>query len=329
MLNFYDSDYKELVKNIIYRGREKTDRTGTGTKSLFGQQLRVDMRNGFPLLTIKDTHFKSVLHELMWMLDMVPDEYKKDVLPDGTRAGCTNIKYLVDNKVRIWNNWPHEKYVQQTGEAISVAEFGQRVADSDEFAQKYGDLGPVYGRQWRYWDDRIDQFKQVANRLTERPDDRRMLVSAWNPTHVPNQALPPCHLLYQVWTAPMTEEESEKYGDIYGKGNPKFFISLQFYMRSVDVILGLPFDIASYAIQLEMLARHANMVPLDLVAALGDTHIYLNHIDDNLLTMLTREGYTLPQLEIDPFEDLDDLRADNIRTVGYKCHPKLHFKIAV
>ncbi len=261
--------YLDLVRDILDNGTEKRDRTGTGTLSVFGRQLRFDLSEGFPLVTTKRIHLKSVVHELLWFL-----------------AGDTNIAYLNDHGVTIWDEW----------------------------ADATGELGPVYGRQWRSWaapDGRvIDQMAEVVEAIRRNPDSRRLIVSAWNPADVPAMALPPCHLLFQFYVAD-------------GR------LSCQMYQRSADVFLGVPFNIASYALLTQMVAHVTGLQPGDFVHSFGDTHLYLNHLEQARL-QLTREPRPLPRVVLNP--DVTDLFAfcfEDIEVVGYDPHPAIKAKVAV
>jgi len=261
--------YLDLVRDILETGTEKRDRTGTGTLSVFGRQLRFDLAEGFPLVTTKRIHLKSVVHELLWFL-----------------AGDTNIAYLNDHGVTIWDEWADER----------------------------GELGPVYGRQWRSWaapDGRvIDQMAEVVAAIRKNPDSRRLIVSAWNPADVPAMALPPCHLLFQFYVAD-------------GR------LSCQMYQRSADVFLGVPFNIASYALLTQMVAHVTGLVPGDFVHAFGDTHLYLNHLDQARL-QLTREPRPLPKVVLNPdVTDLFSFRFEDIQVEGYDPHPAIKAKVAV
>jgi len=274
--------YLDLLQTILDRGTRKSDRTGTGTISLFGHQMRFDLSKGFPAVTTKKLHFKSIIHELLWFL-----------------AGDTNIRYLNDNGVRIWDQW----------------------------ATAEGELGPVYGAQWRDWvapDGRhIDQIAQLLEDLRARPDSRRHIVSAWNPALLPDetrspqenataglQALPPCHTMFQFHVAD-------------GK------LSCQLYQRSADVFLGVPFNIASYALLTMMVAQVVDLEPGDFVHTFGDVHIYLNHLEQ-VDEQLSREPYPLPEMRINPdVKDLFAFRYEDFELVNYQHHPAIRAPIAV
>lgn len=259
--------YLDILGRILKDGVRKGDRTGTGTLSLFGTQSRYDLRDGFPLLTTKKLHLKSIIHELLWFL-----------------KGDTNVGYLQENGVRIWNEWADEN----------------------------GDLGPVYGHQWRSWPDynggTIDQIRNVVEQIKRSPDSRRMIVSAWNVAEVDKMALPPCHTMFQFYVA---EER----------------LSLQLYQRSADFFLGVPFNIASYALLLQMVAQVTGLEPGEFVHTTGDTHLYLNHIEQARL-QLTRTPRRLPLMRINPeVHDISDFHYDDFRLEGYD--PWDHIKAEV
>jgi len=285
--------YLDLVKNIMENGKDRTDRTNTGTRSIFGTQTRYDLEEGFPLLTTKKVNFAAVLHELLWFL-----------------RGDTNIKYLVENNVNIWNEWPYEDFKKSSdynGETLE--EFVQMIKDSEEFASKHGNLGPVYGKQWRNFLG-VDQIKTVVKNLKEKPDSRRHIVSAWNPSEVDDMLLPPCHTLFQFYIED-------------GK------LSLQLYQRSADVFLGVPFNIASYSALIVIMADHLGLQPGEFVHTTGDTHIYSNHFDQVELQS-SREPYELPTLEIiNRREEIWDYKYEDFELKNYKHHEAIRGKVAV
>ncbi|QUS54841.1 thymidylate synthase [Pseudovibrio brasiliensis] len=261
--------YLELMRRIMDEGVVKEDRTGTGTKSVFGHQMRFDLSEGFPVVTTKKLHLRSIIHELLWFL-----------------AGDTNIKYLKENKVRIWDEWADEN----------------------------GDLGPVYGYQWRSWPKpdggSIDQIANVVQQIKTNPDSRRLIVSAWNPALVDEMALPPCHSLFQFYVA-----------------NGK--LSCQLYQRSADVFLGVPFNIASYALLTMMIAQVCDLEPGDFVHTLGDAHLYLNHMEQAEL-QLSREPRALPVMRINPaVKDIFAFRYEDFALEGYDPHPHIKGVVAV
>jgi thymidylate synthase len=311
-----EHDYLKLLKDILDNGVQKQDRTGTGTISVFGRQIRHDMKLGFPLLTTKKMPFRLIALELIWFL-----------------RGDTNIKFLVDNDCHIWDGDAYKNYVshQGTGDAatpLSQEEFINQIKCDEVFARKWGELGPIYGAQWRKWyrpatrEEKIvnpgvynviiDQFADLVTSLTANPDSRRLMVTAWNPGQLDQMVLPPCHYGFQVWTRELSESERfHWYGNKTGshmhhdhivqemnqENVPTRAISLSWNQRSIDVFLGLPFNIASYALLLEIIAKSVNMVPDQLVGNLGDTHLYLNHIEQ-AKEQLNREPMSLPTLNI-------------------------------
>lgn len=261
--------YLNLLQRILDEGAVKTDRTGTGTKSIFGHQMRFDLADGFPLLTTKKLHLRSIIHELLWFL-----------------RGDTNIQYLHDNKVTIWDEWADEN----------------------------GDLGPVYGHQWRSWPDynggTIDQIANVVDLIKHHPDSRRMMVSAWNVAEVDSMALPPCHCLFQFYVAD-------------GR------LSLQLYQRSADTFLGVPFNIASYALLLQMMAQVTGLQAGEFIHTTGDTHLYLNHLEQAHL-QLTREPRPLPRMLLNPdVKDIFSFRYEDFQLEGYDPWPHIKAEVAV
>ena len=261
--------YLNLLQRILDEGAVKTDRTGTGTKSIFGHQMRFDLADGFPLLTTKKLHLRSIIHELLWFL-----------------KGDTNIQYLHDNKVTIWDEWADEN----------------------------GELGPIYGHQWRSWPDydggTIDQIANVVDLIKHHPDSRRMIVSAWNVAEVNKMALPPCHTLFQFYVAD-------------GR------LSLQLYQRSADTFLGVPFNIASYALLLQMMAQVTGLQAGEFIHTTGDTHLYLNHLEQAHL-QLTREPRPLPRMVLNPdVKDLLDFRYEDFQLEGYDPWPHIKADVAV
>ncbi|RKE03529.1 thymidylate synthase [Marinifilum flexuosum] len=261
--------YLQLLERVLEEGNKKEDRTGTGTVSVFGHQMRFDLSKGFPVLTTKKLHLKSIIHELLWFLN-----------------GDTNVKYLQDNGVRIWNEWADEN----------------------------GDLGHVYGYQWRSWPkengESLDQIKQVVHDIKNNPDSRRLIVSAWNAGDIENMALPPCHALFQFYVA-----------------NGK--LSCQLYQRSADIFLGVPFNIASYALLTMMMAQVCDLELGEFVHTLGDAHIYMNHLDQVKL-QLSREPKSLPQMKINPdVKSIFDFKYEDFSLENYEAHPHIKGAISV
>ena len=290
--------YHQLLQEILNQGADKSDRTGTGTRSIFGYQMRFDLQKGFPLITTKEVHFKSVVHELIWFL-----------------KGDTNIRYLALNNVRIWDEWPFKAYQNsQDYQGETIKEFVQKIKEDEYFANKYGDLGFVYGKQWRNWIGSegfsVDQIRDVMHSLKNNPDSRRHIVSAWNPSEIEKMALPPCHCLFQFYVANNT-------------------LSCQLYQRSADVFLGVPFNIASYALLTHMMAHVLGYEVGTFVHTLGDAHLYSNHFEQAQL-QLTRSFYTLPQIKFNRnVNDLFDFTYEDIELIDYQHHPKIKADVAV
>ena len=289
--------YLDLMQHVLDNGAKKEDRTGTGTLSVFGYQMRFDLKQGFPLLTTKKVFLRGIIHELLWFL-----------------AGDTNIKYLVDNKVGIWNEWPHATYIKATGDNLSLQDFVERIREDDAFAKEWGGIGPGYGYQWRTWPTpdggHIDQITQLVEQIKNNPDSRRMLVSAWNVAEVDNMALPPCHTLFQFYVAE-------------GK------LSCQLYQRSADIFLGVPFNIASYALLTMMIAQACDLEPGDFVHTLGDAHLYSNHLEQTH-EQLSRETYPLPKMKINAeVKDLFAFTIDDFELVDYQSHPSIKAPVAI
>ncbi|MFZ1528042.1 MAG: thymidylate synthase [Ferruginibacter sp.] len=271
--------YLNLLQHIIDTGVDKADRTGTGTRSVFGYQMRFNLQEGFPMVTTKKTHLKSIIYELLWFLQ-----------------GDTNIKYLKDHNVSIWDEW----------------------ADAD------GNLGPVYGKQWRSWQGaggvETDQVKEVIQQLKTNPDSRRMIISAWNVADLPKMKLMPCHCLFQFYTTPPPPSE--------GAGG-RLKLSCQLYQRSADVFLGVPFNIASYALLTMMMAQVCDMEPGDFVHSFGDAHLYSNHFEQAQL-QLSRTPFPLPQMKINPaVKDIFDFKFEDFELVNYQSHPGIKAPVAV
>jgi thymidylate synthase len=372
-LNHIDPQYQFLLKDILENGKKKQDRTGTGTISVFGRQIRHKMSEGFPLLTTKKMYFKGIVTELLWFL-----------------RGDTNIKFLLDNDCHIWDGDAYKNYCKKvirdkdiiqylksysrdendvpTIELYSKEEFINKIKTDDEFANTWGELGPIYGKQWRSWhtgwdvvedksreagvrriEYRIDQITNLINDLKTNPDSRRLMVSAWNVGELDQMVLPPCHYGFQVYTRELTLEErydliqtdkhiqfvtwqfhgTDRVKEALDKENvPTRAISLMWNQRSVDTFLGLPFNIASYALLLEIFAREVNMVPEEVIGTLGDVHLYSNHIEQ-AKEQIGREPYELPHLKIQeevkwkegdclPFYSVNDFSIEN-----YKTHPAI------
>ena len=298
--------YHDLLRHIFEEGVRKEDRTGTGTISVFGYQMRFDLEAGFPLVTTKKLHVKSILHELLWFL-----------------RGDTNIRYLVQRGVSIWNDWPFQHWLEETGQAADYPKYSpewknkmkafvQRVKENEDFAARWGELGPVYGHQWRNFNG-VDQITNLVHDIQAKPHSRRLIVSAWNPQDIPVMAksgLPPCHALFQFYVA---------------EGR----LSCQLYQRSADVFLGVPFNIASYALLTMMVAQVCNLKPGEFIHTFGDVHLYLNHVDQAKL-QLTRDPRPLPQMKINPtVKNIFDFRYEDFELLNYDPHPRIKAEVSV
>ena len=362
-MNNIDKQYTDLLQDILDNGVVKQDRTGTGTISVFGRQIRHKMSEGFPLLTTKKMPFKTITTELLWFL-----------------RGDTNIKYLVDNNCHIWDGDVYKNYVSK--ESIDKSKliytqeaFINKIKTDDEFAEEFGELGPIYGKQWRNWNGvsylnresrnmstpKVDQIQNLINDLKTNPDSRRLMVNAWNVADLPDMVLPPCHYGFQVYTRELSLDERldlmrkrTKDGTVdYDNRHhvfldfhniPKRAISLMWNQRSVDTALGLSFNIASYAILLELLGKIVNMVPDELIANLGDVHLYSNHLD-GAREQVIREGFDLPTLSFSNPVEIDIMKYVNVNTMnldmlfsrlkssdfiieGYESHPAIKFPLS-
>ncbi|WP_129728259.1 MULTISPECIES: thymidylate synthase [Bacillaceae] len=314
-----DLEYLHMCQHVLDKGTKKEDRTGTGTYSIFGYQMRFDLSQGFPLLTTKRIPFRLIVSELLWFI-----------------KGDTNIRYLLQHNNNIWNEWAFKKWVEsseysgpdmtnfglrsQQDEAFHLQYeeqlelFKAKILTDDEFSQKYGHLGDVYGKQWRAWktstDETIDQLKDVIEMIKANPDSRRLIVSAWSPEDVPTMALPPCHTLFQFYVAD-------------GK------LSCQLYQRSGDIFLGIPFNIASYALLTHLVAHECNLEVGEFIHTIGDAHIYTNHLEQ-IKTQLEREPRALPQLKLNAnVKSVFDFDVEDIEIIDYNPHPAIKAPVAV
>lgn len=309
--------YLDTLQHIRDHGTEKGDRTGTGTKSVFGMQARYDLSEGFPTVTTKKLYFNSVVHELLWFLQ-----------------GSGNIEYLAQNAVHIWDEWPYKNYLLKTGQEVpdkeseewraGMKEFIGQIATDHSFAEQWGDMGPVYGVQWRKWPDgkggHIDQIQQAIDTINNEPNSRRNIVNAWNVAEIDDiveaGGLPPCHTMFQLNVRPSENGEKDK-------------LDLHLTQRSADTFLGVPFNIASYALLLSMMAQVTDKQPGEFIHTLCDAHIYLNH-QDQVDEQLSREPYPLPRLWLNPeIKNIDDFTFDDIRLENYEHHPPIKAPIAV
>ena len=353
-MNSLDAQYQELLQAILDYGVEKKDRTGTGTKSIFGYTFRHNMNWGFPLLTTKKMAWKTMVTELLWFL-----------------RGDTNIKFLVDNGCHIWDGDAYKNYCNHYDslvnsdppQKLSKEQFIAIIEANDEFAKTWGELGPIYGKQWRKWQGWIsipdvhrlakgsiwfDQIQRLIYMIKNEPDSRRLMVSSWNVAELDQMVLPPCHYGFQVYTRELSEDERNEIRDMqYLKNNlhqalkgsdtkidweniPTRAISLMWNQRSVDTFLGLPFNIASYGLLLTLLAKEVNMIPDELICNLGDTHLYLNHIEQ-AKEQISRDYFELPQVELnfdfkymDGYKILwDEIKVNDINLINYQSHPAI------
>lgn len=302
--------YLELLRHVRERGVRKGDRTGTGTLSVFGYQFRHDLAEGFPLLTTKHVPIRLIIEELLWFV-----------------AGDTQLRTLAQKNVHIWDEWPYKAYLMRIGSTVpptgsdewknGIKAFVERIRHNEDFAREYGDLGPIYGYQWRRWESPdgrvIDQLRDVVGQIKANPNSRRLIVSAWNPADTDEMAkagLPPCHCLFQFHVSD-------------GK------LSCQLYQRSADVFLGVPFNIASYALLTMMIAQVCALEPGEFIHTFGDVHLYLNHLEQADL-QLAREPKSLPRMWIDPsVHDIDDFRFEHFRLDEYEAHASIKAPIAV
>ena len=289
--------YLDFIKHILDNGEKKSDRTGTGTISTFGYQMRFDLSKGFPLLTTKKVFLKGIILELLWFI-----------------KGSTNIKELVDNNVKIWNDWPYKKYTESSEyKGESMEEFIEKIKTDDAFAEKWGELGPVYGYEWRHFegkDAEKDQLKWVINEIKTNPDSRRLIVNSWHAAYIERMALPPCHMAFQFYVR-----------------NGK--LSCQLYQRSADAFLGVPFNIASYSLLTMMIAKICGLEPGEFIHTFGDCHVYLDHLEQVNL-QLSREPKPLPKMIIKrDVKDIEDFKYEDFELVDYDPHPAIKGKVSV
>ena len=287
--------YHALLNEILEKGTDRLDRTSTGTRSIFGYQMRFDLAEGFPLLTTKKVHFKSVVYELLWFI-----------------TGSTNIRPLVLNNVRIWNEWPYERFVKSDAyNNESLDDYVERIKNDQTFADKHGNLGPVYGKQWRDFNG-VDQLKQLIEGIRHNPFSRRHIISAWNPAELENMALPPCHMMMQFYVS-----------------SDRKRLSCQLYQRSADVFLGVPFNIASYALFTHLIAQVCDLEAGEFIHTFGDVHIYNDHMEQVAL-QLTREPLPLAHLRLNPMiKEIEDFRYEDIELLDYQSHPAIKAKVSV
>jgi thymidylate synthase len=364
MINLHDKNITDLYQKILSQGSRKGDRTGVGTQSIFGYQMRFDLQQGFPLFTLRKIHTKSLIHELLWFLEAYDDTYKK--------FGNTNIRYLLDHGVTFWTEWPYKEYRRQmldkylakdlvdentipTMKLLSVKEFETKIRQDDNFALEFGDLGPVYGHQWKHWGEYhlkvemtkeysqsrngiklvnsegwrevrmpgIDQIEQIIRQLREEPDSRRIIVNAWNVSDIDDAMLPPCHAFFQLYTDLLSPDEQKLHP---GKTRK---VSLQMYQRSCDSYLGLCFNVPSYSLLLHMIAQVVNMVPAEFIWTGGDTHLYTNSLAATQ-EVLQRESFAPCQLILNSdIKKMTDFRFEDIKIENYQAHPNIQVDVAV
>ena len=339
-MNKIDKQYQELLKDILENGTIKKDRTGTGTISVFGRELRHKLSEGFPLLTSKKMYWRGIVTELIWFL-----------------KGDTNIKWLVNNNCNIWNGDAFKNYLNKTincdtkwlkecegltldgngGKGIchrqfNKEEFIDKIKNDTEFSNKWGELGPIYGKQWVNWNG-INQIENLIENLKNNPDSRRLMVNAWNVSDLPKMTLPPCHFGFQLYTRPLTKDELNDTKNL--PNQPSRAISLKWYQRSADTALGIPYNIASYSLLLIIIAKMVNMVPDEVIGTFGDTHLYLNHIK-GVEEQISRTSFDLPILNIvdninhkDNMRDLiKSVKIDNFKIENYISHPPIKFNLS-
>lgn len=340
MVNKVDLQHKETIKKILSSGTSKRDRTGVGTMSIFGHQMRFDMADGFPLLTLRKIHTKSVIHELLWFLGAYDDEYKKF-------DNC-NIYYLLKNGVTFWSEWPYQSYCKSRKyrpelPELTMKEFEEKIISDDTFAREFGSIGKGYGKQWTsFGDGGFNQVDYIINELKKNPDSRRIILNAWKADEVTDTLLPPCHMMFQLYSERMnpddrlhayskwlTEKKLPLKPMMDGYNFPDRRLSMQLYQRSCDFGLGQPFNVAEYSLLLHMISQVVNMIPGELIMNIGDVHIYNNH-EEQMKKLLTRSSYDLPKLILNEnIKNIYDFRYEDIKIEGYKSHPNLKMDVAV
>lgn len=355
-MNLVDKQYKELISKILSEGVEKQDRTGVGTKSIFGHQMSFNMSDGFPLLTLRKIHIRSVIHEMLWFLGSYEDEYNK--------FGNTNIRYLLDHGVTFWSEWPYQNYMKSREyrpelPEFTIKEFESKIMLDDKFAIEFGSIGKGYGHQWLNYGGEIkriikngvssfevtqgiNQIDNVIEILKKNPDSRRIIVDSWNPLDLPEMLLPPCHMMFQFNTYKMDKyERMKEFKKWISENNmtiehpmdyydfPTRKLSLQMYQRSVDSSLGWPFNVAEYSLLLYMVSQVVNMIPDKFVWTGGDIHIYNNHINQ-MIEVSNRDSFSLPNIRLNKnIKNIYDFRFEDIEILNYKSHPNIKMDVAV
>lgn len=352
-MNNTDKQYKELINKILADGHPRKDRTGVGSISIFGHQMRFKMEEGFPLLTLRKIHTKSMIHELLWFLGSFDEKFNM--------FGNCNIRYLLEaGNVTIWTEWPYQEYNKRKQYRpelpnLTMKEFEAKIMIDNDFALEFGTIGPGYGKQWtncgggveKFRDEQgnsfmrviqgVNQIDDVINQLKKNPDSRRIIVDSWNPVDLPEMLLPPCHMMFQFSTYKMTHKEKidelRKVDSVVTKQKldkfPERKLSLQMYQRSCDSGLGLPFNISEYSLLLHLMAQVVHMIPDEFIWVGGDTHIYNNHIDQ-LKELVKRDSYPLPTIKINKnIGSIYDFRYEDIIIEDYKSHPHIKMEVAI
>ncbi len=321
--NKFDENFKDLVNTILTNGIVKNDRTGVGTISYFGYQQRFNLLEGFPLLTLRKIHIQSFIHEMLWFMKSYDSYYD--------RFGNTNIKYLVDNNVTFWTDWCLKDYnLSNPNNILTQKEFEYKIKTDENFALQYGELGNIYGKQFNDFNG-VNQIEEVLNDLKNNCDSRRMIVSAWNPSEFSQAKLPPCHILFQFYTNDINENDRINYSNennINIEDCPKKYISLQLYMRSNDVYLGNPFNVAGYSLLLHMFGSILNYIPKDFILTIGDAHLYSNSIEA-AKTVCSRESFNPCKIKVKKCNSIRDFRIDSFEIIDYKCHQNIKVDVAV
>lgn len=330
-MNNIDAQYRTLIKDILENGVLKEDRTGVGTMSVFGRTIRHSLKDGFPIITLKRTPFKTILTELLWFLN-----------------GKTNIKFLIENNCHIWDGDAYKNFqLNNKDDLIDKNEFIKKIKEDNEFAEKWGEMGPIYGKQWRKWQGYVpygnfnqfgsvwhDQLAVAAFQLKINPDSRRLIVNSWNPNDLDQMVLPPCHYSFQFYTRKLSNEEKKT------SNGADRAISLLWNQRSADAPLGVPFNISSYAILLTIMAKYVNMVPDEIIGNFGDCHIYSNQID-SIKKILENESFSLPEIKLPEsgkineyveqwdFDNfIETFTVNNVKLIGYKSNPKIEIPLS-
>ena len=355
MINKVDSQHKDLIKKILDTGTDKRDRTGVGTKSIFGHHLTYNLQEGFPLLTLRKIHIKSFIYEMLWFLGSYDQEkYEK--------FGNTNIRFLLDNGVTYWSDWPYKNYIKSRQyrpqlPELTLKEFESKIIVDDDFALEFGNIGPGYGKQWiNYGSSKtttiennkqniiftkgINQIDYLINELKKNPDSRRLILMAWKVDELDEVLLPPCHYSFQLYSEKMNPQDRlYAYSQHNLKNNhpltpitdnfPNRKLSMLLNIRSQDLYLGNPFNVAQYALLLHMISQIVNMIPYKLIVNLGDVHLYNNSIDA-AKKLLERDSYPLPELKLNEnIKNIYDFRFEDIKIENYKSHPNIHVDVAV